>query len=83
MIYPVMTGFEWGIVGIISIIVLIWGIRVIVRESQTPESKEDDGQWMEHFKNYCDEESRKLEEYCKRFEKERKEDASCYDSKDD
>lgn len=82
MIYPAMTAVEWGVVGIISIIVLIWGIREIVHESQTPETKEDDGQWMERFKNYCDEESRKLEEYCKQFEKERYGNDHCHGNGD-
>lgn len=81
MIYPAMTELEWGIVGIISIIVLIWGIRVIVHESQTPEpQKEDEEQWMDHFKSYCDEETRKLEAYCKQFEKGRYGDDPCHNS---
>ncbi len=34
MIYPVLTEFEWGIAGIIGIIILIVGIRAIVREER-------------------------------------------------
>ncbi len=34
MIYPVLTEFEWGIAGIIGIIIMIAGIRAIVREEK-------------------------------------------------
>lgn len=61
MIYPIMTEFEWGIAGIIGIIIMIVGIRSIVGENRKPEPH--DYAHDEAFQKEMDEESAKVEAY--------------------
>lgn len=69
MIYPILTEFEWGIAGIVGIIILVFGIRSIVREGRKPETKEDNARVKEEFRRHCDEETRKAKEFKAEFEK--------------
>lgn len=62
MIYPVLTDFEWGIAGIISIVILVFGIRSIVRESRSA-TKPHDYAHDEEFQKDIEEESAKVHEY--------------------
>ncbi len=62
MIYPVLTEFEWGIAGIIGIIILVFGIRSIARESRDT-VKPHDYAHDKAFQRYIDKESAKVEEY--------------------
>ena len=68
MIYPVLTEFEWGIAGIIGIIILIVGIRAITRENPKPEPH--DYAHDEEFRNRMDEERREFDEWMHGFTKE-------------
>ena len=68
MIYPIMTEFEWGIAGIIGIIIMIVGIRAIARENRKPESH--DYAHDEEFQKRMDEERRKFDEGMPGFVKE-------------
>ena len=54
MIYPVLTEFEWGIAGIIGIIILIAGIRVFVKDSTPRDDKDWGADLRESRKRYED-----------------------------
>lgn len=61
MIYPVLSDFDWFVVGMIAIWVLIWGIKSIVRESRP--SKPHDYAHDEEFHKRMEEEQAKVDEY--------------------
>ena len=61
MIYPVLSNFEWALVGLASIAVLIWGIKSIVWESRP--SKPHDYAHDEEFHKRMEEEQAKVDEY--------------------
>ena len=65
MIYPILTEFEWGIAGIIGIIILIFGIRSIVKEERGTVMPQD-YVYDEAYQKRIEEESSKVEEYVKK-----------------
>lgn len=54
MIYPVLTEFEWGVAGIIGIIILIVGIRAIAKDSTPRDNKDWGADLRESKKRYED-----------------------------
>lgn len=63
MIYPVLTEFEWGIAGIIGIIILVCGIMYIIRENREEETTYHDCANDEEFNKYIEEETKKVHEF--------------------
>lgn len=52
MIYPELTEFEWGIAGLIGIVILIWGLRAIAKDTTKQEGKDCGADSRELKKRY-------------------------------